>query len=367
MFDYPSVIETQGLRVPFASAIVTPKIERVLRNNRYEGGEIALVAANVRSGDRVLELGAGLGLVSAKAALVDGVERVVAVEANQDLMPFIAEMHRLNGITNVELVNGVATVVDGGTSPFYLRPDFWASSMEPDSRPYIREVALPRLGIDRLIAEVNPTVIVCDIEGAEAGLFDDADLSGVRAIIMELHPKVYGADVQAAILAVLADKGLYPAANTRNESSVRLLERRATADRSERAVASPRPWPVRDPRIAIVTCMKDEGPFILEWIAWHKAAGVTDIVVFTNDCTDGTDSLLDRLADMGEVVHLPNPALATGSTAFQPIALAYAEHLRTLREADFFISMDVDEFINVRVGEGRLADLLQAGPSKPEI
>ncbi|MBL4556550.1 MAG: glycosyltransferase family 2 protein [Rhodobacteraceae bacterium] len=55
--------------------------------------------------------------------------------------------------------------------------------------------------------------------------------------------------------------------------------------------------------------MRDEGPYVLEWLAWHKAIGVTDFVVFTNDCTDGTDALLDRLDAAGEVMHLPNPAV----------------------------------------------------------
>ncbi|MEL6167677.1 MAG: glycosyltransferase family 2 protein [Pseudomonadota bacterium] len=122
-------------------------------------------------------------------------------------------------------------------------------------------------------------------------------------------------------------------------------------------------WPPANGRTLIVTCMKDEGPFIVEWVAWHIAAGVTDFVVFTNDCSDGTDRILDRLDDLGVVTHLPNPALASESTYFQPAALSYAPYLRNWREADFVISMDVDEFINVRVGQGRLADLFAAaGP-----
>ncbi len=51
-----------------------------------------------------------------------------------------------------------------------------------------------------------------------------------------------------------------------------------------------------DSRVAIVTTMKNEGPFILEWIAYHRAIGVQDFLVYTNDCTDGTDDLLRLLA-----------------------------------------------------------------------
>ena len=45
----------------------------------------------------------------------------------------------------------------------------------------------------------------------------------------------------------------------------------------------------------IITTMKNEGPFILEWLAYHRAIGVDDFLIYTNDCTDGTDTMLDLL------------------------------------------------------------------------
>ncbi len=372
MISYKEVIETSGIKVPFVPEIITPKIERPMRNNRYEGGECAALRRILRAGDRVLELGAGVGLLSAVSGGVAGIESVTAIEANPDLIPIIRETHRLNGVTMVDLRNGVIAADAGPEIDFYLRPDFWASSMEPASRAYARAVKLPRFGLKQLMLDLRPTVIVCDIEGGELGLFDGADLSSVRAMVVEFHPKVYGNDGVADIMAVLAAKGINLSATNKDGSSVQVLERGAAPARPKAALvpaktpasALParafRDWPVADPRVFTATCMKDEGPFILEWLAWHKAIGVTDLVVFTNDCTDGTDALLDRLADLGHLTHLPNPALATGLTAFQPVALAYAHQLRQMREADVFISMDVDEFINIRVGDGTLKALFMA-------
>lgn len=368
MLEYQAVIETQGIRIPFVPEIITPRIERPMRNNRYEGGECSALRRALRPGDRVLELGAGVGLCSAVAAAMPGVAQVVTVEANPDLIPLIRETHRLNGITNVEVRNGVvASGAGDGPVRFYIRQDFWASSMEPDSRAWLRSEDLPAFPIGALLAETRPSVLVCDIEGGESGLFDRADLSSLRAVVIELHPKVYGDEGVARVLGVLAAKGLHPVETDTPEGTVRLLERRAgdTAPppESRMPARSYRDWPISDPRVLVATCMKDEGPFILEWLAWHRALGVTDFIVFSNDCSDGTDRILDRLQDMGEVLHLPNPALVTGRTALQPTALAYAHHLRAFREADFFLSIDVDEFVNVRVGEGRLSDLFAAtGP-----
>lgn len=368
MLDYSEVIETQGIKVPFDPRIITPKIERPMRRGRYEGGECAALRRVLRPGDRVLELGAGLGLCSTVAAMAEGVERVVAIEANPELLPLIRETHRLNGVEGrVDLRNGVAVPQGGDDIAFYIRPDFWASSMEAGSRGYTRVETLPAIGLTDLIAELRPTVLVCDIEGGELGLFDGLDLSGVRNLVLELHPKVYGKEGLARIGTVLACKGLYPAADNLHDSSVQLFERRdgvvAPVPGSKMPARVYRGWPVENPRVLVTTCMKDEGPFILEWLAWHRAVGVTDFVVFTNDCSDGTDRMLEHLAARGELIHLPNPAQAAGSPAFQPFALAYTHFLPAFRDADFVISMDVDEFLNIRCGGGRLTDLFAAtGP-----
>ncbi|MFN3647390.1 MAG: FkbM family methyltransferase [Gemmobacter sp.] len=368
MVEYSEVIQTQGISVPFDPRIITPKIERPMRRGRYEGGECAALRRVLRPGDRVLELGAGLGLCSTVAAQAEGVEAVVAIEANPELLPLIRETHRLNGVEGkVDLRNGVAVPSGGGEIPFYVRPDFWASSMEAGSRGYSRVELLPAIGLDALLAEVRPTVIVCDIEGGELGLFDRIALNEVRAVVLELHPKVYGTEGLARIACALAVQGLYPAADNKAGSSVQLFERRegviAPAPGSRMPARAYRGWAPEDARVLVTTCMKDEGPFILEWLAWHRAVGVTDFVVFTNDCSDGTDRILDHLAARGELVHLPNPALAAGSPAFQPFALAYTHYLPAFRAADFVISMDVDEFLNIRTGQGRLTDLFAAtGP-----
>jgi FkbM family methyltransferase len=362
--EYAEIIETQGVKIPFDPKIITPKIERPMRNNRYEGGECKTLRGILKPGDRVLEFGSGVGLCSAVAGAAPGVERVITVEANPDLIPLITETHRLNKIKNVEILNGVVAKDSQMTQDFYIRPDFWASSMEPDSRKYSRKETLPAYSIHSLIAELNPTVIVCDIEGGELGLFDDADLSKVREIVLELHPKVYGKEGLARIMGALAAKGFDLAEDNKEGSSVQLFERKSGV--LEPRIGSSMParkyktWPIKTPRVFVATCMKNEGPYILEWLAWHRAVGVTDFVVFTNDCDDGTVELLDKLHDLGEVTHIPNPALATDSTSLQPAALNYSHHLRQFREADFMISMDVDEFINVRIGDGKLSDLFEA-------
>lgn len=112
-------------------------------------------------------------------------------------------------------------------------------------------------------------------------------------------------------------------------------------------------------RTAIVTTMKNEAPFILEWLAWHRAIGVDDVLVYTNDCTDGTDTMLDLLQAKGLVQHRDNPYRATGLKP-QHAALQAAEAEPVMQDCAWAICMDVDEFVNIRLGDGRLPTLYAA-------
>ena len=55
----------------------------------------------------------------------------------------------------------------------------------------------------------------------------------------------------------------------------------------------------------LITCQRNEGPFLIEWLAYHKAIGFKRIVVGANDCTDGSHEMLTRLAELGEVEYYP--------------------------------------------------------------
>ena len=112
-----------------------------------------------------------------------------------------------------------------------------------------------------------------------------------------------------------------------------------------------------DMTITAVTCVKNEGPFLLEWIAFHRVIGVTDFLFYSNDCSDGTDRLLDRLQDHGICAHLPNPAT---NRNYQMQALKAARRHPLVRRADWVWVADVDEFLNIHVGDHSIPALIAA-------
>jgi glycosyl transferase family 2 len=110
-------------------------------------------------------------------------------------------------------------------------------------------------------------------------------------------------------------------------------------------------------RITGITCVKNEGPFLLEWIAFNRVLGVTDFLFYSNDCTDGTDELLDALAERGFVCHLPNPAQGRN---YQMEALKDARAQDVVTQADWVWVTDVDEFLNIHTGNGTIPELIKA-------
>ncbi|MCB1335720.1 MAG: glycosyltransferase family 2 protein [Roseivivax sp.] len=110
-------------------------------------------------------------------------------------------------------------------------------------------------------------------------------------------------------------------------------------------------------RLTAVTCVKNEGPFLLEWIAFHRLLGVTQFLIYSNDCTDGTDTLLDALARRGGLTHLPNPAQGRN---YQMEALKAAQRRPEVQDAHWVWIADVDEFANIHVPGHDFAALIRA-------
>lgn len=110
----------------------------------------------------------------------------------------------------------------------------------------------------------------------------------------------------------------------------------------------------------IVTTLRNEGPFLLEWLAYHRLIGFTDFLAYSNDCEDGTDAMLDRLAALGLVRHEPNPR--SGHKTVQWQALNRAAKHPLVQQAEWVFVTDVDEFLCIHAGAGRLDDLFAACP-----
>lgn len=120
-------------------------------------------------------------------------------------------------------------------------------------------------------------------------------------------------------------------------------------------------------RITSVTPMKNEGPYIVEWVAYHRAIGINDIHVFTNDCSDGTDLILERLDEMSLLRHAPNPSVLVENPRHHIQLINYINHMPRLRRSDWVINLDADEFLSINTGTGQVTDLFAQLPDADAI
>ncbi|RED18430.1 glycosyltransferase family 2 protein [Pontivivens insulae] len=113
----------------------------------------------------------------------------------------------------------------------------------------------------------------------------------------------------------------------------------------------------------LISTMKNEGPYILEWVAYHQHIGFSDFLIYTNDCEDGTVEILERLTEMGVVRHEPNKVLRRGP---HKSALKYAFEHPLTRSAEWIMVSDVDEYLNIHIGEGTVQELIAAQPAETD-
>lgn len=181
-----------GLQVPLRRTGMDDGVLLAIARNNYEVPEITGVRQVVKPGDRVLELGSGLGVVTAIAAqscAPDGA--VLSFDANADMIPDTVKFLFDHNITNVDIRHSVL-VPDSGpgnTREFFLNKSFASSSLrEQKSRALLRSIQVPTVNANKLIGEFRPDILVCDIEGAEAELIPALSFDTFRAVVIELHP-----------------------------------------------------------------------------------------------------------------------------------------------------------------------------------
>lgn len=111
-------------------------------------------------------------------------------------------------------------------------------------------------------------------------------------------------------------------------------------------------------RTVLFSAVKNEAPFLLEWIAYHKAIGFGRIVIFSNDSEDGTTELLEALAKAGEIEHFPHQVPEGASP--QGNAARIANEAGLIGKGDWVLWLDADEFLAINTGNGLLENLIAA-------
>jgi len=204
----PSIIQSNGIRVAIDYDNWSRDMILAVLSDMYELPERRIAAASINQGDRVLEIGGGIGVVGVQAALACGNDPCpVIYEANLALIPTIKKTMELNSVT-AEVIWGAVVANDhaGDEAIFHVSRQFWSSSLiEKDSE--IRQERVPAYRIGDLIQKYNPDVLIMDVEGAEKYLLPSIELASVRVLCIEFHSRYIGRKEVNSLIRLMVSSG----------------------------------------------------------------------------------------------------------------------------------------------------------------
>lgn len=202
------IVEIRGVKAPLDPSIMSETMMAVIRSGAYEGREAEKLPELVEEGERIVEIGGGIGYLSALVGKLGRAASIAVIEANPQLIPIIEHTHALNGVSAVVRHAVVAPVKTAPTLPFYLHQEFWASSLIPvKKRHRVGVVQTPVISIAEMLEDHAPTLLIIDIEGGEVDLLEGARLDGVQKILMEVHFKVIGFAGMKLVFDRLSEQG----------------------------------------------------------------------------------------------------------------------------------------------------------------
>jgi FkbM family methyltransferase len=197
-------VSIDGLSLIAYRQDIPKHVSQMLVRGDYEMPERRAVSQLLRPGDRVLEIGSCVGVVALTAARIVGADNVLAFEPNPMAAKVARENFALNALT-IELMT-TAVGVEDGTLDLRVASDSWLGAS--GRRQFDgRTVATPMRSISSVVADFRPSVLVIDTEGMEEELLPACPLSGVRALVVEVHPDVIGADGVARLGRHLSECG----------------------------------------------------------------------------------------------------------------------------------------------------------------
>ena len=165
--------------MPIDRTLLSYAMEERIAMGRNQAGEFKCARGVVRSGDVVLELGGGLGVISAALRRETAASRIISFEANPDLLTYAKLTHQLNGASNIEIRHGVVlSRADAPTVSFYRHPTVSDGSLFRLPGSDLNQIEVPVVELHELLAELVPKVLIVDIEGGELDLFEGAETLG---------------------------------------------------------------------------------------------------------------------------------------------------------------------------------------------
>ena len=176
---------------------------RWIVNGQYEQGEIEIIKQRIEPQDRIMEIGTGLGFVSAYCAKIVGSENVHTFEANPLNIEMALRVFKKNKVSP-HIQNALLADISGTIDFPVNRKSRLASSSLLASGDAVQ---VPQLVLNDIIRDIQPNFLIMDIEGSEYDVFRIIDFQTIYKIQVELHPSILGEDKLNEIFYRLKENG----------------------------------------------------------------------------------------------------------------------------------------------------------------
>lgn len=157
-----------GIRIYTYFNSISPKIQHAIRNEMFEANEIELLEKHLPSDQPVIELGAGIGVISCHInGLLDTSKYHIAIEANPRLIPALTYHRDINGCAFE--IEQKAYSPNQESVEFYIHDEFVKGSThrKSNTKQIVDGISLPKI-FEKTSFEI--ATLVVDIEGGELGL-----------------------------------------------------------------------------------------------------------------------------------------------------------------------------------------------------
>jgi FkbM family methyltransferase len=203
---YPKFNLTDDIRIPINLSWSVFML-RYIYNRQIESSELEILKRTLNKGDRVMELGTGLGITSTYCAKIIGSLNVFTYDGNYFLEKHLKKMYKINEVNPTFSFH----ILTNSISPneeieFYVnKKNIISSSLSPVKHTH--KITAKKLLFEEERKRIKPNYLIVDIEGAEYELVKGLSFEGIEKIQIELHPQLIGEKKRDEVLRNIEEKG----------------------------------------------------------------------------------------------------------------------------------------------------------------
>ena len=202
-------IRNGDVTLSVAHDCLSPRVRKALYKDGNELEERQVVARNLAADDVVLEIGAGIGVITIVCCKAVGSDHVHAFEANEAMEAALRKNFELNSVSPHLEMKMVS--LNGGQQNFFVAEQYVGSSRyhrTAPGNPQIKKAKVDSVSFNSLMRRIRPSFLVVDIEGAEVDLADPSvNLQCVKKICVEVHPRIVGDEATSRLIGSLVARG----------------------------------------------------------------------------------------------------------------------------------------------------------------